>query len=421
MREMKKTTAQFADTYEGCQVVANLMGLNEETVRKRVKADKIPAIKNAKGTWVFTHATLAAAGIEPFKTFSSPPAVIGALPGVTSVKRNVTDVFFVLDRSGSMQGLEKRVSDSLNEQAGELTKASGPNDVYNVWIINFDTEIDVSVRGVLVTAIGRAGDFYLRPRGGTALWDAIGEAISLSRVADDGTHAVLVSVLTDGENNASKKVSQETLAATIKSLTATDRYTFTYAGPAGSQHVARDLNIPVGNITTWDGTSAGLTTLSASTRSSLNSYATNRAAGVMKSTSFYAQPTVTDASKFAKQLDNKLDDVTHRVEVERVTDRDPRKIKDFSIAKFGGFTPGTLFYELIEGEDVQDHKQIIVQDKTAGQFFTGWLSAKRLLGLPDFKGTVTIRPGNLGDFKVFIQSTSFNRNLDPGTAVVKLG
>lgn len=419
----KTTTAQFADTYEGCQVVANLMGLNEETVRKRVKAGKIPATKNAKGTWVFSHAELAVAGIEPFKAFSSPPAVIGALPGVTSppTKRNVTDVFFVLDRSGSMQGLESKVSNSLNEQAGELAKASGPNDIYNVWIINFDTEIDVSVEGVPVTKLSCAGDFYLRPRGGTALWDAIGKAISLSRVADDGTHAVLISVLTDGENNASKNISQETLAGTIKSLKATDRYTFTYAGPFGSQHVAYALGIPAGNVTTWDGTSAGLTTLSASTRSSLSSYATNRSAGVMKSTSFYAQPTVTDASKFAKQLDSKLDDVTHRVKVERVTDRDPRKIKDFSIAKFGGFTPGTLFYELTEGEDVQDHKQIIVQDRTAGQFFTGWLSAKRLLGLPDFKGTVTIRPGNLGDFKVFIQSTSFNRNLDPGTAVVKLG
>lgn len=420
---MKKTTAQFADTYEGCQVVANLMGLNEETVRKRAKAGKIPATKNAKGTWVFTHATLVAAGIEPFKTFSSPPAVLGALPGVSSAptKRNVTDVFFVLDRSGSMQGLERKVSDSLNEQAGELIKASGPNDLYNVWIINFDTELDVSVRGVQVTALGRAGDFYLRPRGGTALWDAIGEAISLSRMSDDGTHAVLISILTDGGENGSKKVSQQTLAATIGALTATDRYTFTYAGPSGSQAVAHDLGIPRGNVTTWDGTSSGLATLSAITRSSLGSYTASRNAGVMKSTSFYAQPTVTDPSKFSKQLDTKLDDVTNRVEVERVTAIDPLKIRDFSNAKFGGFTPGTLFYELTEGEDVQDYKKIIVQDKTKGQFFSGWASAKKLLGLPEFNGTVKIRPGNLGDFKVFVQSTSFNRLLTPGTAVIKLG
>lgn len=420
----KMTTAQFADTYEGCQVMANLMGLNEETVRKRAKAGKIPATKNAKGTWVFTHAALAAAGIEPFKALNSTtPVVLGAPPGVTStpVKRNVTDVFFVLDRSGSMAGLEKRVSDSLNEQAGELIKASGPNDLYNVWIINFDTEIDVSVRDVQVTSLGHAGDFYLKPRGGTALWDAIGEAISLSRVSDDGTHAILISILTDGAENGSKKLSQQTLAATIHSLTKTDRYTFTYAGPHGCENSAAMLGIPAGNTTAWDGTNSGLETLSAVTRSSLGGYTTSRNAGVMKSTSFYAQPTTTDPSKFSRQLDTVLDDVTHQVKVERVMGSDPLKIRDFSDAKFGGFAPGTLFYELTEGEDVQDYKQIIVQDKTKGQFFSGWTSAKRLLGLPDFHGTVKIRPGNLGDFKVFVQSTSFNRLLTPGTAVVKLG
>jgi uncharacterized protein YegL len=415
---MTKTNAQFADSYEGCQVVANIMGLNVETVRKRAKAGKIPARQNDRGTWVFDHAELVQAGIAPFATHG---LIAGGGPRPVVARTNITDVFFVLDRSGSMSGFEQSVQSSLNDQVAQLRKASGPRDLYNVSIINFDTEIDVTSRNTPVAGIGDAGSLYLRPRGGTALYDALAEAISLARLADDGTHAVLISVLTDGAENASRKVSQETLADTVRSLTATDRYTFTYAGPGGSQATARALSIPSGNVTTWEQTQAGFSALTGTHHASLNTYTESRSRGVMKSTSFYAQPVTGDAAKFAAKLDDKLDDVTGKVTVERVVQGDPLKIKDFSERKFGGFEKGSLYYELTESEKVQDYKGIVVQDKTKGQFFSGWGAAKKLLGLPDFQGTVNIKPGSLGDFKVFVQSTSLNRLLTPGTAVVKLG
>ncbi len=413
---MTKTSVQFADSYEGCQVVANIMGLNVETVRKRAKAGKIPGRQNARGVWVFSHHDLFAAGIEPFKSHGcAHGGHTVALPKV-----NVTDVIFVLDRSSSMSGLASKLRESLDDQLATLRSASNAQNRYSFSVINFNGTVDVTLRNAGVLSVPEAGRLYLNPNGMTALYDAIGEAISLSRQHDDGTHALLISVITDGEENNSKRVSEATLAESIRSLTGTDRYTFTYAGPPGSEYVASRLGFLPGNVTTWATTLEGITTLGTTSRASLNSYTQARGQGVMRATSFYAQPVTGDAVKFANQLDSKLDDVTAAVRVERVVKGDPLKIKDFSKRKFGDFQKGSLFYELTSAEKVQDYKRIVVQDTTKGQFFSGWNSAKSLLGLPDFHGTVRIKPGNLGEFKVFVQSTSQNRLLEPGTAVVRL-
>lgn len=411
---------QFADKYEGCQVVANIMGLNVETVRKRAKAGKLPGKQNDKGTWVFVHADLVKAGIHPFSSAGvavAPPT--GPLP-IPKREKNVTDVFFVLDRSGSMAGLMAQARENLAQQIKQLRDASGPNDQYNVTVINFDASITTTVQGVNVVNLWQdAGSLYLYANGSTRLYDAILEAISQAKVRDDGKQAFLISIVTDGEENASKAHLGE-VANAVRQVTNSDRFTFAFAGPAGSQHVAGTLGIPAGNVTTWEQSYLGVTTLGITTNNALNTYTATRSAGVMKSVSFYAQPTTLDASKFAGQLDDKLDDVSKAVKVERVTASDPEKIDRFCTKKFGSFEKGKCFYQLTESEKVQDYKKVIIQDTTTGTFYSGWGAAKKLLGIPEFKGTVRIKPGSLGDFKVFVQSTSLNRKLVPGTAVVYL-
>lgn len=420
----KKSAAQFADTYEGCQVVANLMGLNVETVRKRAKGGKLPAKQNARGVWVFSHSELVAKGIHPFAAAGPVKAGVPISKALAQPTKNRTDVVFVLDRSGSMTGFEGKVCDSLNAQIGELRRASGPNDCYAVSVINFDSEISRTMLGTDVTALSAtdaARGLYEKPRGNTALYDAIADAIAVALGRDNGTQAFLISVLTDGGENSSTRTNGKSLGNAIRDLIGTGRYTFTYAGPRGSESIAIGLGIPEGNCTTWHQTTAGFMHLAANTTAALGSYTQSRSRGVMRSETFYAQPVTSDASKFAKKLDVSLADVTADVRVERVTPTDPLKISEFGNSKFGGYRPGQLYYELTESEKVQDYKGIVVQDKTKGRFFSGWSSAKQLLGIPDFTGTVRIRPGDLGDFKVFVQSTSLNRKLEPGTAVVKLG
>lgn len=404
-------TKKFDDVYFGATVVANLMKINADTLRKRAKAGKVPAIQNAKGKWTFVTAELAKAGIEPFAS--------GYKPTATAVKK-LTDVVFVLDRSGSMGGLYQLAIKNLQGQIDELRKAAGHNDKYRVSVINFNDNVDITSRGCDVLLLEGASKLYRPPGGSTKLYDAVLEAVALCKTLDtgDAQHAFLISVVTDGDENASTTLDY-LVSRAVREVTASDRYTFAYAGPKGSKKVAAVMGIPDGNATEWEQTTYGASNLGLHTNSSLSTYTRSRSIGARNSVSFYAAPVTNDANKFAGQLDNKLDDVSSQVKVERVTSADPIVISKFCDKKFGSFPKGKVYYQLTESEKVQDYKKLIVQDTTTGNFFAGD-QAKKLLSIPNFTGTVRIKPGKLGEFKVFVQSTSMNRKLTPGTAVVYL-
>lgn len=395
------------------QELANLLKLNVDTVRKRAKKGLIPGLQDSNGRWTFITADLITKGILSPQTGSPTPPTLQA--------HRLTDVIFVLDRSGSMGSLIGQARKNLQAQIDELKKAADSNNTYRVSVINFDDNIITTANGTDVRTLNNASSLYLHPNGMTKLYDAIMEAMNLANTLDTRAkdHAFLISVITDGMENASYH-RLEGVKARLTEAQRTDRYTFTYAGPPGSHSVATMLGMPVGNTTTWDQTFEGIQTLGVVSNVSLSSYTNSRSRGVTSSTSFYAQPVTPDASKFAVQLDNKLDDVSGQVKVERVTASDPVVINKFCEKKFGSFPKGHIYYQLTESEKVQDYKKLIVQDTATGNFYAGETAAKKLLGVPKFQGTVRLKPGSLGEFKVFVQSTSVNRKLTPGTVVVYL-
>ena len=66
---------------------------------------------------------------------------------------------------------------------------------------------------------------------GTALWDSVDTLIDLlsnTPDANDLQTSFLVMIITDGEENASKKTTASKLAERIKKLQATDRWSFTF-------------------------------------------------------------------------------------------------------------------------------------------------------------------------------------------------
>lgn len=86
-----------------------------------------------------------------------------------------------------------------------------------------------------------------------------------------------------------------------------------------------------------------------------------------------------------------------------------RTIMDFVEDNGLTFKKGRGFYELTKTVKVQAYKEIILQDRKTGDFFTGE-AARDLLGLP--RGSDAKLSGDgLDKYKVFIQSTSVNRKL----------
>lgn len=422
----KQVNVKFAEAYVGCQNLGNIMGLHEETVRKRAKAGKIPG-RLVNGKWTFLHADLVAARVHPF---ADHPVLVGigqpvpasVSPATPAIVRE-TDVFFVLDRSSSMGHLMGQARANLRDQLNVLAQSCGPQDVYHVTVIVFDNLIETTVDGVDPrVAAGQADTvLYLYARGSTALVDGCVRAINLARARDRG-QAFLISIVTDGEENASA-VTRWALKRMIAEASATGRYTFAYAGPTthSSRSFADEVGLDHGNITQWEQTTVGAIGLNVQTNAALTNYAVSRSAGVTSMNSFYAQPVVANPQDFAARLDSQLQKLDPAAfKTSRVMPDDPIVIRDFAEKKLGGFRKGKVFYQLTESEKVQQYKGIIIQDVSTGAFYSGWEAASRLLGIPPFSGTVRIRPGNLGEFKVFVQSTSVNRKLVPGTIAVAL-
>lgn len=94
-------------------------------------------------------------------------------------------------------------------------------------------------------------------------------------------------------------------------------------------------------------------------------------------------------------------------------------IRDFITSRGIEFKPGRGFYELTKSEKVQQHKEIILEDRKTGELFTG-AQVREFLGLKPqtVKGGVTERLSSrdkLDGYRIFVQSTSYNRKLIGGT------
>lgn len=89
-------------------------------------------------------------------------------------------------------------------------------------------------------------------------------------------------------------------------------------------------------------------------------------------------------------------------------------IKDFVTENGLAFAPGKGFYEFTKPEDIQSYKEVILQEVTTGDMFSG-ARARQMLGLADGVDAKKVSPKNIGPYRAFVQSNSLNRKLKAGT------
>ena len=124
------------------------------------------------------------------------------------MKKNLTEIVFILDRSGSMSGLETDTIGGFNSMIEKQRRADGDAIVSTVL---FDNESEVIHDRVDVKGIAPMTDKEYSVRGCTALLDAIGGAIhhignvhKYAREEDVPEHTLFV-ITTDGMENASRR------------------------------------------------------------------------------------------------------------------------------------------------------------------------------------------------------------------------
>lgn len=127
-------------------------------------------------------------------------------------KNNITELVFILDRSGSMSGLEADTIGGFNAMIEKQRKEDGECYVSTVL---FDSYSEVLHDRVKLSDIKHMTDEEYTVRGCTALIDAIGGAIhhignihKYARPEDVPAHTMFI-ITTDGMENASQKYTSD--------------------------------------------------------------------------------------------------------------------------------------------------------------------------------------------------------------------
>lgn len=122
------------------------------------------------------------------------------------------------------------------------------------------------------------------------------------------------------------------------------------------------------------------------------------------------------SGKVTSTKDEKLMELESRFQVLDVGP-DPKIIKDFVEENGATFKKGRGFYEFILTETIQENKEVLMVDKATGEIFSDTKWCRDELGLPlGTRGRLNPRltPATK-KYNIFIQSTSYNRKLDPNT------
>lgn len=128
------------------------------------------------------------------------------------MKQNLTELVFILDKSGSMSGLEADTIGGYNSLIEKQKKEDGEAVVSTVL---FSDKIDVIHNRVKLGTIGKLTDKEYFVSGCTALLDAIGSSIQhikkvhMDMKEDEVPSKTLFVITTDGMENASREYSYE--------------------------------------------------------------------------------------------------------------------------------------------------------------------------------------------------------------------
>lgn len=124
------------------------------------------------------------------------------------MKKGLTEIVFILDRSGSMGGLESDTIGGYNSMIDKQNKEEGEALISTVL---FDDKIEVLHDRVPLDKVGHITDKQYYVRGCTALLDAVGSAIhhigNVHKYAreEDVPEKTLFIITTDGMENASRE------------------------------------------------------------------------------------------------------------------------------------------------------------------------------------------------------------------------
>ena len=141
----------------------------------------------------------------------------------------------ILDESGSMNSIKHQIISGFNELVQTIKGVAEeyPEQEHYITFISFNTlGTSTHLDGQRVKELEEINGEKYQPRASTPLFDAMGFGINKLRAKSKGVEAntnVLVTVLTDGLENASREYNKAAIKSLVEEMEA-QRWTFTYIG-----------------------------------------------------------------------------------------------------------------------------------------------------------------------------------------------
>jgi Mg-chelatase subunit ChlD len=166
-------------------------------------------------------------------------------------KQKETLINFILDETGSMMPHKEKTISAFNEYVSALKSKTEPTKMS---LTKFNsTKIEVVYADKSINDVPKLNEENYHPDNLTPLYDAIGKTVTdVSAKTKEKDQLVLVAILTDGEENASKEYSKAGIKKLIEEKEKAG-WTFVYLG-ANQDAFAEgsSLGVARGNIQNFD-------------------------------------------------------------------------------------------------------------------------------------------------------------------------
>lgn len=163
----------------------------------------------------------------------------------------------ILDESGSMESIKAAALNSINESLQSIRRAQATyeNQEHYVSVITFNDEVRTLFDCVHVDTVNDLNLKSYNPDCCTALYDAMGRSLNRLRRNVNRGDKVLVTIITDGYENASKEYNAKSIKSLVENLKSKG-WVFAYMGAnQDAEQVGAALSI--GNTLNFEATEYG--------------------------------------------------------------------------------------------------------------------------------------------------------------------
>ena len=136
-----------------------------------------------------------------------------------------TDTFkivMILDESGSMESIRDSMIKAINSLILEQSQVSGRETTFT--LVKFNNEVKRVIENKPLSEVKPLTQEHYKPNGSTALFDALGDTISWFRNEKE----VLMVIVTDGQENASKRFNRSMINNFIEDKQKNNNWSYVY-------------------------------------------------------------------------------------------------------------------------------------------------------------------------------------------------